>query len=56
MFWRLIYLYFILFSYPPLWEIIDQRWDNQLHRPLHVAGYYLNLMLPYHPEFRADYE
>lgn len=23
-------------------EIIDNRWECQLHRPLHAAGYYLN--------------
>jgi len=27
-----------------------------LHRPLHVAGYYLNPILHYHPDFKADYE
>ncbi|XP_068474601.1 uncharacterized protein [Phaseolus vulgaris] len=43
-------------SYTPLWEIIDQRWDNQLHRSLHVVGYYLNPMLHYHPDFKVDYE
>ena len=29
-------------KYIPLWRIIDERWNKQLHRPLHVAGYYLN--------------
>jgi hypothetical protein len=29
-------------EYLPLWRIIDERWNKQLHRPLHVAGYYLN--------------
>nr|XP_007147219.1 hypothetical protein PHAVU_006G105700g [Phaseolus vulgaris]ESW19213.1 hypothetical protein PHAVU_006G105700g [Phaseolus vulgaris] len=43
-------------SYTPIWEIIDHRWDNQLHRPLHAAGYYLNPMLHYHPDFKVDYE
>ena len=47
---------FILFSYTSLWEIIDHRWDNQLHRSLHVAGYYLNPMLHYHIDFKVDYE
>jgi hypothetical protein len=28
--------------YLPLWRIIDERWNKQLHRPLHAAGYYLN--------------
>ena len=26
-------------KYIPLWRIIDERWNRQLHRPLHVAGY-----------------
>ncbi|XP_019415421.1 PREDICTED: uncharacterized protein LOC109326944 [Lupinus angustifolius] len=43
-------------SYMPLWEVIDERWDNQLHRPLHVVGYYLNPMLHYAPGFKAGYE
>ena len=29
-------------KYMPLWRIIDERWNRQLHRPLHAAGYYLN--------------
>jgi Protein of unknown function (DUF 659) len=29
-------------SYKKIWEIIDQRWSLQLHRPLHAAAYYLN--------------
>ena len=29
-------------KYIPLWRIIDERWNKQLHRPLHAAGYYLN--------------
>jgi hypothetical protein len=40
----------------PIWEIIDQRWDNQLHRPLHAAGYYLNPQLHYSSDFKADWE
>ncbi|KAK7259192.1 hypothetical protein RIF29_24792 [Crotalaria pallida] len=43
-------------SYLPIWEIIDQRWDNQLHRPLHAAGYYLNPKLHYAPRFKVDFE
>ncbi|KAK7380750.1 hypothetical protein VNO78_33267 [Psophocarpus tetragonolobus] len=43
-------------SYIPIWEIIDERWDRRLHRPLHIAGYYLNPMLHYNPEFKADFE
>ena len=29
-------------KYLPMWKIIDERWNRQLHRPLHAAGYYLN--------------
>ena len=29
-------------KYFPIWNIIDDRWNRQLHRPLHAAGYYLN--------------
>ena len=28
-------------KYGPIWEIIDRRWNNQLHRPIHAAGYFL---------------
>jgi len=56
LFWRLNYLFFILFSYTPFWEIIDQIWDNQLHRPLHATGYYFNPILHYHPEFEVGYK
>ncbi|RWR88718.1 hypothetical protein CKAN_01775400 [Cinnamomum micranthum f. kanehirae] len=28
--------------YNNIFEIIDRRWDVQLHRPLHAAGYFLN--------------
>ncbi|XP_030955048.1 uncharacterized protein LOC115977364 [Quercus lobata] len=34
--------------YKEIFEIIDRRWDCQLHRPLHAAGYFLN------PEFFYD--
>ncbi|XP_058726517.1 uncharacterized protein LOC131597875 [Vicia villosa] len=37
-------------------KIIDHRWDKQLHRPLHAAGYCLNPMLHYKPNFKADNE
>jgi hypothetical protein len=39
-----------------LWDIIDDRWDRQMHRPLHPAGYYLNPKLHYSANFKADYE
>ena len=28
--------------YSRSWGIIDERWNLQLHRPLHVAAFYLN--------------
>ncbi|XP_061358412.1 uncharacterized protein LOC133302621 [Gastrolobium bilobum] len=34
--------------YKDVWEIIDKRWDLQLHRPLHAATYFLN------PNFGED--
>ncbi|KAM3754067.1 hypothetical protein ACB098_03G139600 [Castanea mollissima] len=35
-------------------EIIDRRWDCQLHRPLHVAGYFLNLEFFYDNRFEIE--
>eukprot|EP00253_Pinus_taeda_P008369 PITA_08369 len=29
-------------KYGCIWEIIDNRWNNQLHHPIHAAGYFLN--------------
>lgn len=43
-------------SYNSLWKIIDDRWDRQLHRPLHAAGLFLNPMLRFAPEFTVDDE
>ncbi|GJZ27990.1 zf-BED domain-containing protein [Tanacetum coccineum] len=36
--------------YQPVLDIIDQRWENQLQRPLHVAGYYLNPQMQHNSE------
>lgn len=47
---------FPFFSYNPIWKIIDDRWDRQLHRPLHAAGLFLNPMLRYAPNFTVDDE
>ncbi|XP_062104413.1 uncharacterized protein LOC133815612 [Humulus lupulus] len=33
-------------SYKEIWDIIDQKWEFQLHRDLHATAYYLN------PRFR----
>ncbi|RVW84750.1 hypothetical protein CK203_046693 [Vitis vinifera] len=38
-------------KYGPIWRKIDARWTSQLHRPLHVAGYYLNPQLRYGDKF-----
>ncbi|KAA8538951.1 hypothetical protein F0562_025643 [Nyssa sinensis] len=35
-------------KYKEVFKIIDERWDCQLHRPLHAAGHFLN------PEFFYD--
>jgi len=35
-----------------LWNIIDERWDKQLHRHLHVAGYFLNPQMHYRLRFK----
>lgn len=36
--WKLIQFFSIL-TYTPLCKIIGQRWDNQLHKLLHVLGF-----------------
>jgi len=38
----MIIFLFLFCSYMPIWNIIDARWELQLHRPLHAAAYYLN--------------
>ncbi|ESQ45937.1 hypothetical protein EUTSA_v10011118mg [Eutrema salsugineum] len=38
-------------QYKKIFEIIDRRWDCQLHRPLHAAGHFLNPAIQYeHPD------
>eukprot|EP00253_Pinus_taeda_P034141 PITA_34141 len=32
----------ILAKYGRIWAIIDERWNNQLHRPIHAARYFFN--------------
>lgn len=34
-------------QYQKAFEMIDARWETQLHRPLHAAGYYLNPQIFY---------
>jgi hypothetical protein len=46
---------FIVFcySYIPIWNIIDAKWELQLHRSLHAAAYYLNPHYYYNPNFKV---
>jgi hypothetical protein len=39
-----------------IWRVIDKRWNNTLHRPIHAARIYLNLTFPYSCGFRFDAE
>ena len=48
------FLSVLYFRYEPVLDIIDQRWETQLQRPLHVAGYYLNPQMQYSPEFGKE--
>ena len=42
-------------KYKEIFEIIDRRWEFQLHQPLHAAGYFLNLEVFYDkPELEHD--
>jgi hypothetical protein len=43
-------------KYAPIWDIIDRRWQNQLHRPIHAAAYYLNPAFRFRDDFKADEE
>lgn len=42
--------------YGPLWDVIDRRWHNLLHRPIHAAAYFLNPAYQFSPSFKADGE
>ena len=41
-------------KYGPIWEIIDNRCNNQLHRPIHAAGYFLNPRYHYKVQLGDD--
>jgi hypothetical protein len=41
-------------KYGPIWEIIDNRWNNQLHRPIHAVGYFLNPRYHYKAQLGDD--
>ncbi|XP_042396494.1 uncharacterized protein LOC121986602 [Zingiber officinale] len=44
-------------KYRNIFEFIDKRWNIQLHRPLHVAGYFLNPECFYsNPDIENDTE
>eukprot|EP00253_Pinus_taeda_P001827 PITA_01827 len=39
-----------------IWRVIDKRWNNTLHHPIHAAGVYLNPAFSYACVFRFDAE
>ncbi|MCL7038923.1 hypothetical protein MKW94_016330 [Papaver nudicaule] len=43
-------------KYKPFWTVINGIWDNNLHSPIHAAGYYLNPGLIYFDNFYANDE
>ena len=44
-------------KYMTLWDIIDARWDRQLHSPLHAARYFLDPQYFYYKsKFNEDGE
>ncbi|CAH1414556.1 unnamed protein product [Lactuca virosa] len=40
--------------YGPFYDIIDDRWYNQMNRAQHVAGYYLNPQMQYSDDFENN--
>ncbi|XP_038680576.1 uncharacterized protein LOC119981502 isoform X1 [Tripterygium wilfordii] len=42
--------------YKEIWGIIDEKWEFQLHRPLHAAAYFLNPEFQYQDNFLFDAE
>ncbi|KAK0592053.1 hypothetical protein LWI29_012517 [Acer saccharum] len=43
-------------AYKEIWQIIDQKWEFQLHRYLHAAAYYLNPRFQYSDDFSTHPE
>ncbi|XP_048491084.1 uncharacterized protein LOC104901267 [Beta vulgaris subsp. vulgaris] len=41
-------------NYKPICDIVDERWEAQMHRPLHAAAYFLNPQFQYSPNFNAN--
>jgi hypothetical protein len=39
-----------------IWGVIDERWNNTLHRPTHATGLYLNPAFAYACGFNFDGE
>eukprot|EP00253_Pinus_taeda_P001467 PITA_01467 len=39
-----------------LWGVIDERWNNTLHRPIHIVGHFLNPAFSYACGFDFDAE
>ena len=41
-------------KYGPIWEITDNKWNNQLHCPIHAVGYFLNPRYHYKVQLGDD--
>lgn len=41
-------------KYVPVWDIIESRWNMQLHSPLHAAAAFLNPSIFYSLNFKVD--
>ncbi|KAF7149022.1 hypothetical protein RHSIM_Rhsim03G0000500 [Rhododendron simsii] len=41
-------------KYVPVWDIIDRRWNMQLHSPLHAAAAFLNPSIFFSLNFKVD--
>ncbi|XP_061357877.1 uncharacterized protein LOC133302144 [Gastrolobium bilobum] len=41
-------------KYMPIWDIIDRRWNMQLHSSLHAAAAFLNPSIYYNPNYKKD--
>ena len=41
-------------KYRPIWNIIDRKWNRQLHQHIHGAAYYLNPKFYFSNTFRVD--
>lgn len=46
----------VQWNYGPILRIIDDRWEAQLHRPLHAACYFSNPHFHYSPDFKSDFD